>query len=132
MTIFPIKKSCSILSVSNVFVFCFVLKTKFWSLKFFFKGQKIHMSKLDEKHKLGSKANFLVKVQVSLREHEAYYKWKTERSARGNRPEKHGLTLYNQDRSIMGCVLPSEENYDDLFEAGLSSVSIIKKVRVYS
>jgi hypothetical protein len=88
------------------------------------------MSKLDEKHKLGSKANFLVKVQVSLREHEAYYKWKTERSARGNRPRKHGLTLYNQDRSIMGVVPPSEEIYDDLFKAGLFSVTIRKQFKL--
>jgi hypothetical protein len=85
-----------------------------------------------QKPKPGSTTNFLVKVQPQLIEYEAYYKWKTERSARGNRPQKLGLSVYNQNRSIVGLVLPSEENYDDLFEAGLSSLTIIKKVRVYS
>ncbi len=99
------------------------------SVKKKFQSQKIKVYKPEEKQKPkpGSTTNFLVKVQPQLIEYEAYYKRKTERSARGNRPRKHGLTLYNQDRSILGVVPPSEEIYDDLFKAGLSPVTIRKQ-----
>ncbi len=38
----------------------------------------------------------------------------------GPKPEKGPLMVYNEDRSIVGYVSPSQNIYNDLFKAGLT------------
>lgn len=65
--------------------------------------------------KPGTKIHFLVKVQIPLNQHVEYYKWSKMES--GPKPEKGPLMVYNEDRSIVGYVSPSQNIYNDLFKA---------------